>query len=76
MRRPVGRFGRPRPHRASGDGTIPMAIENKITHQLQAAKANLDRLFGTAAGDGSRRTESLGHRARGAIDRARQAFKR
>lgn len=54
-----------------------MTIGDKITHQVQAAKANLDKLFDKPAGDGRPRTESTG---RSAIDRAKKglgaAFKR
>ncbi|MFJ1460441.1 CsbD family protein [Nocardia wallacei] len=57
-----------------------MTIGDKITHQVQAAKANLDKLFDKAGGDGRPRTESAGQQARSAIDRAKKgleaAFKR
>ncbi|GAB2719680.1 hypothetical protein [Nocardia thraciensis] len=57
-----------------------MTIGDKITHQVRAAKANLDKLFDKAGGDGSHRTESPGRQARNAIDRAKkglaEAFKR
>ncbi|NQE90889.1 hypothetical protein [Nocardia terpenica] len=52
-----------------------MAIEDKITHQVRAAKTNLDKLFDKAAADAHRRTDSLGRHAGGAIDRARNTLR-
>jgi hypothetical protein len=57
-----------------------MTIGDKITHQVQAAKVNLDKLFDKAGGDGLPRAESVGQQAHSAIDRAKkglaEAFKR
>ncbi len=49
-----------------------MIIGDKITRQVRAAKANLDKLSDKAGGDGRHRTESAGQQARSAIDRARK----
>jgi len=49
-----------------------MTIGDKITHQVRAVKANLDKLFDKAGGGGRHRTESAGQQARSAIDRARK----
>jgi ElaB/YqjD/DUF883 family membrane-anchored ribosome-binding protein len=49
-----------------------MTIGDKITHEVRAVKAKLDKLFDKAGGGGRHRTESAGQQARSAIDRARK----
>jgi hypothetical protein len=67
--RPADPVGRGR-NRASGDGIIPMT-ENTITHQVQAAKETLEKLF--RGGDIRDPAEGRGYQ--GPFDRVGQTLR-